>query len=90
MTAGRTQIRALLRGQNLFAYQPYPDDLVIEFIKTAVRSGVGVMRVFDALNDWRNLQTSLLAVRTFGAKAEGALSYTTSPVHTTDYYVSMP
>lgn len=86
-TGGRTRIRALLRGQNLFGYQPYPDDLVIEFIKTAVRSGVGVMRVFDALNDWRNLQTALLAVRTFGAVAEGALSYTTSPVHTTAYYV---
>ncbi len=87
ITKGKVPIRALLRGQNLFAYQPFPDDLVIRFIKTAIREGVGEMRVFDALNDWRNLQTSLLAVRAFGGKAEAALSYTTSPVHTTDYFV---
>lgn len=87
ITKGKVPIRALLRGQNLFAYQPFSDDLVIEFIKTAIREGVGEFRVFDALNDWRNLQTSLLAVRTFGGKAEAALSYTTSPVHTTEYYV---
>ena len=88
LTKGKAAIRALLRGQNLFAYQPYPDDLVIEFIKTAIQAGIGEMRVFDALNDWRNLQTSLLAVRAFGGKAEAALSYTTSPVHTTEYYVA--
>lgn len=87
LTKGKTVIRALLRGQNLFAYQPYPDDLVIAFIKTAVESGIGVMRVFDALNDERNLQIPILASRTFGASTEGALSYTTSPVHTTEYYV---
>jgi pyruvate/oxaloacetate carboxyltransferase len=84
---GREKIQALLRGQNLFAYQPYPDDLVIAFIKQAVESGVGVMRIFDALNDWRNLQTSILAVKAFGAKAEGAISYTVSPVHTTQYFI---
>ncbi|MBN2047363.1 MAG: hypothetical protein JW750_05940 [Anaerolineaceae bacterium] len=87
LTQGKTPIRALLRGQNLFAYQPYPDDLVIEFIKVAVQSGVGVMRVFDALNDWRNLQIPILSVRAFGAQAEAAMSYTTSPVHTSEYYV---
>ncbi|MBI9048985.1 MAG: hypothetical protein JEZ00_06190 [Anaerolineaceae bacterium] len=84
---GTQKIQALLRGQNLFAYQPYPDDLVIAFIKQAISSGVGYMRIFDALNDWRNLQTSILAVKAFGAKAEGAISYTVSPVHTTQYFI---
>lgn len=81
------KIRALLRGQNLFGYQPSPDDLVISFVKEAVQSGVGIMRIFDALNDWRNLQTSILATKAYGGVVEGALSYTTSPVHTTDYFV---
>ncbi len=83
------RIRALLRGQNLFAYQPFPDDLVIAFIKEAVRSGVGLMRIFDALNDWRNLQIALIATKAYGGKVEAALSYTVSPVHTTDYYVDL-
>lgn len=81
------KIQALLRGQNLFAYQPYPDDLVIAFIKQAIRSGVGIMRIFDALNDRRNLQTAILATRAYGGVVEGAISYTTSPVHTAGYFV---
>jgi pyruvate/oxaloacetate carboxyltransferase len=81
------KIQALLRGQNLFAYQPYPDDLVIAFIKEAVESGVKVMRIFDALNDWRNLQIPTLASKAYGAVVEAALSYTVSPVHTVEYYV---
>ena len=83
------KIRALLRGQNLFAYQPFPDDLVIAVIKEAIRSGVGIVRIFDALNDWRNLQLALLATKAYGGKAEAAISYTTSPVHTTDYFVRL-
>jgi len=86
-TAHKTRI--LLRGQNLFAYQPFPDDLVIAFIQEAVRSGVGIVRIFDALNDWRNLQLALLATKAYGSKVEAALSYTTSPVHTTDYFVHL-
>ena len=84
---GPQKVQALLRGQNLFAYQPYPDDLVIAFVKQAVESGVGIMRIFDALNDFRNLQVAMLATKAYGAKAELALSYTTSPVHTTDYFI---
>ena len=84
---GPAKIQALLRGQNLFAYQPYPDDLVIAFIKEAVHSGVGVMRIFDALNDWRNLQIALIASKAYGARVEAAMSYTVSPVHTVEYYV---
>ncbi len=86
-TSGKTRI--LLRGQNLFAYQPFPDDLVIAVIKEAVHSGVGIVRLFDALNDWRNLQLALLATKAYGGKAEAALCYTTSPVHTTDYFVRL-
>jgi pyruvate/oxaloacetate carboxyltransferase len=84
---GPKKVQALLRGQNLFGYQPYPDDLVIAFVKQAVASGVGIFRIFDALNDFRNLQLAMLAVKAYGAKAEAALSYTTSPVHTTEYFV---
>lgn len=84
---GGERIRALLRGQNLFGYQPAADDLVIAFVRESVESGVGIMRIFDALNDPRNLQTSILTTRAFGGKVEGAISYTTSPVHTTEYFV---
>jgi pyruvate/oxaloacetate carboxyltransferase len=85
---GGQKIRALLRGQNLFGYEPSSDDLVIAFVKQAVHSGVGVMRIFDALNDERNLITSILATKAYGGIAEGAISYTTSPVHTTDYFIA--
>jgi pyruvate/oxaloacetate carboxyltransferase len=84
---GKVEIQALLRGQNLFAYQPYPDDLVVAFTRQAIKSGVTVMRIFDALNDWRNLQTAILASKAYGAKTEAAISYTVSPVHTTDYFI---
>lgn len=84
---GGEKIRALLRGQNLFGYQPSADDLVIAFTREAVQSGVGIMRMFDALNDWRNLQITLLTTKAYGGVVEGAISYTTSPVHTTDYFV---
>jgi pyruvate/oxaloacetate carboxyltransferase len=82
------KIRCLLRGQNLFGYQPASDDLVISFVKEAVQTGVGLMRIFDALNDFRNLQLPILATKAYGGKVEGALSYTTSPVHTTEYFVN--
>ncbi len=85
---GGEKIRALLRGQNLFAYQPYPDDLVIAFIKQAIRSGVGNMRIFDALNDWRNLQIPIITSKAYGAVVDAAICYTTSPVHTQDYFVN--
>src|SRR5512135_2405552 len=84
---GGKKIRALLRGQNLFGYQPQPDDLVMAFIKQSVESGVGVMRMFDALNDIRNLQVPLVASKAYGAKAEACISYTVSPVHTIQHFV---
>ncbi|MCK6626577.1 MAG: oxaloacetate decarboxylase subunit alpha [Anaerolineae bacterium] len=84
---GSEKIRCLLRGQNLFGYQPAADDLVISFVKEAVVNGVGLMRIFDALNDFRNLQIPILATKAAGGRVEGTLSYTTSPVHTTDYFI---
>lgn len=81
------QIRALCRGQNLFGYTPYPDQVVYEFLKEAVRSGADRMRIFDALNDPRNLQTAIMSTKTFNGHAEAAMSYTTSPVHDQDHFL---
>ncbi|MEQ9455396.1 MAG: hypothetical protein RLN76_12495 [Phycisphaeraceae bacterium] len=89
--AGREiEIRSLCRGQNLFGYNPYPDNVVYEFLKEAIRTGGGKlhrMRIFDALNDHRNLTTAIMATKTFNGHAEAALSYTVSPVHDTDHFL---
>ncbi|MFW6060510.1 MAG: oxaloacetate decarboxylase subunit alpha [Phycisphaeraceae bacterium] len=82
------QIRALCRGQNLFGYNPYPDNVVVEFLKEAVRTGADRMRVFDALNDYRNLVTAIMATKTFNGHAEAAMSYTTSPVHDNEHFLN--
>lgn len=83
----RVAIRSLCRGQNLFGYTPYPDQVVYEFLKEAVRSGTNRVRVFDALNDSRNLQTAIMSTKTFNGHAEAAMSYTTSPVHDLDHFL---
>ena len=85
---GETTIRSLCRGQNLFGYSPYPDNVVVEFLKAAVRSIPSRIRVFDALNDHRNLITAVMATKTFNGHAEAALSYTTSPVHDIDHFIN--
>lgn len=85
---GHIQIRSLCRGQNLFGYNPYPDNLVFEFLKEAVRTGSDRMRCFDALNDHRNLLTAVMSTKTFDGHAEAAMSYTTSPVHDVDHFVN--
>jgi pyruvate/oxaloacetate carboxyltransferase len=82
------KIQALLRGQNLFAYKPFSDDLVIAFIKQSLQSGVKTMRFFDALNDRRNLQTSMLATKAYGGIAEAAICYSVSPVHKEESFVN--
>jgi len=84
---GAVSIRSLCRGQNLFGYTPYPDNVVVAFLKEAVRSGNDRVRIFDALNDPRNLTTAIMATKTFNGHAEAALSYTTSPVHDLDHFV---
>ncbi|MEX0743977.1 MAG: hypothetical protein WD118_00130 [Phycisphaeraceae bacterium] len=80
-------IRSLCRGQNLFGYTPYSDSIVYSFIKEAVKSGNTRVRIFDALNDARNLQTALMSTKTFNGHAEAALSYTTSPVHDLNHFL---
>lgn len=81
------QIRSLCRGQNLFGYSPYPDDVVEAFLSEAVALGNDRVRIFDALNDERNLETAVRATRASGAHAEVAISYTTSPVHDVAHFL---
>ncbi len=83
----RVSIRSLCRGQNLFGYNPYHDSIVQSFVKEAVRSGNDRLRIFDALNDPRNLVTAIMATKTFNGHAECAMSYTTSPVHDTAHFM---
>lgn len=84
-----TQQQMLLRGQNLLGYRHYADDVVTRFVERAHTNGVDVFRIFDAMNDVRNLETAVKAVRQVGGHAQGTISYTTSPVHTIDTWVDM-
>lgn len=84
-----TPIQMLLRGQNLLGYRHYSDDVVRAFIQKSADNGVDIFRVFDAMNDLRNLRVSIEAVKAVGKHAEGAMSYTTSPVHDVPYYVGL-
>jgi pyruvate carboxylase subunit B len=84
-----TPIQMLLRGQNLVGYRNYADDVVEEFVKLAAKNGVDVFRVFDALNDTRNMECALKAVKRAGKHAQGTISYTTSPVHTMEAFVEV-
>ncbi|HOK63199.1 MAG TPA: oxaloacetate decarboxylase subunit alpha [Soehngenia sp.] len=84
-----TKLQMLLRGQNLLGYKHYPDDVVEEFIRLSIKNGIDIIRIFDALNDLRNLETSVKATKKYGGHAQGAISYTVSPVHNIDYYVKV-
>jgi len=84
-----TKLQMLLRGQNILGYKHYPDDVVEEFVKKAIENGIDIVRIFDALNDLRNLETSIMATKKYKAHAQGAISYTISPVHNTEYYVKI-
>lgn len=84
-----TKLMMLLRGQNLIGYRHYADDLVDKFIETAVKNGIDIFRIFDALNDARNIEASLKAVKKYGAHAQLAIAYTTSEVHTVEYYTKL-
>ena len=84
-----TRLEMLLRGQNIVGYRHYPDDVVEAFIKKAYENGIEVFRIFDALNDVRNMQKSIEVAKKLGATVKGCLSYTISPVHTVDYYVKV-
>ena len=84
-----TKLQMLLRGQNILGYKHYSDDVVRRFVRAAVRNGIDIIRIFDALNDLDNLRVAVEETVKSGALASGAISYTTSPVHTLDKYVEM-
>jgi len=84
-----TKLQMLLRGQNLLGYKNYPDDVVEEFIKKSIENGIDIIRIFDALNDTRNISKSIEATKKYGGHAQAAISYTTSPVHNIEYYVNL-
>ena len=85
----KTKLQMLFRGQNILGYKHYADDVVEEFCKKSIENGIDVVRVFDALNDIRNLQKAVECVKKYGGWAEVALSYTVSPVHNDDYFVNV-
>lgn len=84
-----TKLQMLLRGQNLLGYKHYPDDVVIKFVERSIANGIDIIRIFDALNDMRNIKLAVETTVKNGAIASGAISYTTSPVHTLEKYVEL-
>ncbi len=84
-----TKLQMLLRGQNILGYKHYSDDIVRRFVRASVDNGIDIIRIFDALNDVNNLKTAVEETVKCGAEASGAISYTTSPVHTLDKYVQI-
>ncbi|HEY8345356.1 MAG TPA: oxaloacetate decarboxylase subunit alpha [Bacillota bacterium] len=85
----KTPLQMLLRGQNILGYRHYPDDVVSEFCKRAVDNGISIIRIFDALNDIRNMELAIKVSKAAGAHVQGAISYTVSPVHDIDSYVKL-
>ena len=84
-----TKLQMLFRGQNILGYRHYADDVVEEFVRLSIKNGIDVIRIFDALNDPRNLETAIRATKKYGGICEVALSYTVSPVHTEEYFVEL-
>ena len=82
-----TPLQMLLRGQNLVGYRHYADDVVVKFVEKAAENGIGVFRIFDAVNDIRNMEVSIRTAKKCGAHVQGTISYTTSPVHTNEAFV---
>ncbi|UCH31197.1 MAG: oxaloacetate decarboxylase subunit alpha [Candidatus Bathyarchaeota archaeon] len=85
----KTPLQMLLRGQNLVGYHNYPDDVLVKFVEKAAENGIDIFRIFDALNDTRNLELAIKTVKRVGAHAQGSLCYTISPIHTNDYYLKV-
>jgi len=85
----KTKLQMLFRGQNILGYKHYADDVVEAFCKKSIENGIDVVRVFDALNDPRNLEAAIKFVKAYGGMCEAAISYTTSPVHNEDYFVKL-
>lgn len=84
-----TRLQMLLRGQNILGYRHYPDDIVRRFVRASVKNGIDIIRIFDALNDPRNIKVAVEETVKCGAEASAAISYTTSPVHTLPKYVEL-
>ncbi len=84
-----TKLQMLLRGQNILGYRHYADDVVDLFVKKSVENGIDVFRIFDALNDTRNMAKAIEATKKYGGHVEGCMCYTISPVHTREYFVNM-
>ncbi len=85
--AVKTPLQMLLRGQNAVGYRNYSDDVIDKFVALSCKNGIDIFRIFDALNDTRNLEAAVKAVKKHGGHAQGTLAYTTSPVHTIDKYI---
>ncbi len=88
-TVKNTKLQMLLRGQNLLGYKHYADDIVEEFVKKSIHNGIDIIRIFDALNDVRNIEKALLTTKAEGGHAQAAISYTISPVHDIPYYLKV-
>lgn len=84
-----TKLQMLLRGQNLLGYKHYADDVVEEFVKKSIENGIDIIRIFDALNDPRNIKKCIEYTKKYGGHAQAAISYTTSPVHNNEYYINL-
>jgi len=83
----KTKLQMLLRGQNLLGYRHYGDDVVEKFIEKSIENGIDIIRVFDALNDFRNIKKSCEAIKKYGGHCQGTIAYTVSEIHTNDYYL---
>jgi len=84
-----TKLQMLLRGQNILGYRNYPDDVLDRFCKKSIENGIDVVRIFDALNDTRNLQQAMKSVKEYGGLCEPAMSFTTSPIHNEQYFIDL-
>ena len=84
-----TKLQMLFRGQNILGYRHYADDVVEKFVEKSLKNGIDIIRIFDALNDIRNLECAVKATKKYGGECQIALSYTTSPIHTVQYYVEL-
>ncbi len=85
----KTKLQMLFRGQNILGYKHYADDVVDEFVRLSIKNGINVIRIFDALNDPRNLKQAIDSTNRYNGICEVAMSYTVSPVHTEDYFVDL-
>lgn len=85
----KTKLQMLFRGQNILGYKHYADDVVEQFCRKAIENGIDVIRIFDALNDPRNLEAAIKYTKKYGGFCEAAISYTTSPVHSEEYFVKL-